>query len=120
EKRKLITIVGAGGNRDRTKRPLMAKIAAINSDKVILSSDNPRNEDPEDIIKDMKEGLDPLLMKKIISITARDQAIMAACSFAQEGDIILVAGKGHETYQEIKGKRHHFDDREILREYLNN
>ncbi len=117
-KRRLITIVGAGGDRDRTKRPLMARIAAEKSDRVILTSDNPRNEDPEKIIGDMKDGLDPVLMKKIISITSREEAIKTACSFAEEDDIILVAGKGHETYQEIKGKRHHFDDREKLRQYL--
>lgn len=117
-RRRLLTIIGAGGDRDRAKRPMMAKIAAEKSDRVILTSDNPRNEDPETIITDMKQGLDPVLIKKIISITGRDEAIKAACSFAEENDIILLAGKGHETYQEIKGQRHHFDDREKLRQYL--
>ncbi|MFW5644707.1 MAG: UDP-N-acetylmuramoyl-L-alanyl-D-glutamate--2,6-diaminopimelate ligase [Bacteroidota bacterium] len=118
-KKRLITIIGAGGDRDRAKRPLMARIAAEKSDKVILTSDNPRNEDPEKIIEDMKEGLDPILMRKIISITSREEAIKTACSFAGTEDIILLAGKGHETYQEIKGKRHHFDDREKLKLYIN-
>ncbi|MGC9341410.1 MAG: UDP-N-acetylmuramoyl-L-alanyl-D-glutamate--2,6-diaminopimelate ligase [Bacteroidales bacterium] len=120
DKKNLITITGAGGDRDRTKRPLMAKIAAEYSDKVILTSDNPRTEKPEAIIEDMKKGLDPVLERKIITIVSRDEAIRTACSFAGPEDIILVAGKGHETYQEIMGEKHHFDDREKLREYLNN
>ncbi len=118
-KGQLITIAGAGGNRDRSKRPVMAKIAASLSDRLILTSDNPRNEDPADIIADMMQDLDPVLKKKVISITIREEAIKTACSFACEGDIILLAGKGHETYQEIKGMRHHFDDRKKLREFLN-
>jgi UDP-N-acetylmuramoyl-L-alanyl-D-glutamate--2,6-diaminopimelate ligase len=120
DENRLITIVGAGGNRDKTKRPLMAKIAASLSDKLILTSDNPRNEEPECILNDMKAGLDPVLVKKMISITDREEAIRATCSFAEKNDIILLAGKGHETYQEIKGIRHHFDDREMLRKYLEN
>jgi UDP-N-acetylmuramoyl-L-alanyl-D-glutamate--2,6-diaminopimelate ligase len=107
-----------GGNRDKTKRPIMARIAASLSDKLILTSDNPRNEEPESILNDMKAGLDPLLVRKMISITDREEAIRATCSFAEKNDIILVAGKGHETYQEIKGVKHHFDDREMLRKYL--
>jgi UDP-N-acetylmuramoyl-L-alanyl-D-glutamate--2,6-diaminopimelate ligase len=114
----IITIVGAGGNRDKTKRPEMARIAAELSEKVVLTSDNPRNEEPETIIEDMKTGLDPVLIRKVISITDRDEAIKATCSFANSEDIILVAGKGHETYQEVKGKKYHFDDREKLKEYL--
>lgn len=120
DKKSLITITGAGGDRDKTKRPVMAQIAAHFSDKVILTSDNPRSEDPQAIIEDMKKGLDPVQVKKVVTITSRDEAIRTACSFAGEDDIILVAGKGHETYQEINGVRHHFDDREKLREYLNN
>jgi UDP-N-acetylmuramoyl-L-alanyl-D-glutamate--2,6-diaminopimelate ligase len=117
---RLITIVGAGGNRDKTKRPLMARISATLSDKLVLTSDNPRNEEPEDILNDMKAGLDPLLEKKTVCITDREEAIRATCSFAEKNDIILVAGKGHETYQDIKGVKHHFDDREMLKKYLEN
>lgn len=119
ENNRLITITGAGGDRDKTKRPLMARIAALNSDRVILTSDNPRTEQPEEIINDMKRDLDSELQEKIVSITEREEAIKTACSFAEPDDIILVAGKGHETYQEIMGVRHHFDDREKVREYLN-
>ena len=97
----------------------MAKIAASLSDKLILTSDNPRSENPEDIIKDMEEGLDADLKKKTLRIIDRDEAIRVACSFAEERDVILLAGKGHEDYQEIKGVKHHFDDREKIREYLN-
>ena len=117
---RLITIVGAGGNRDKTKRPLMAKIAATLSDKLVLTSDNPRNEEPEDILNDMKAGLDAVLERKMICITDREEAIRATCGFAEKNDIILVAGKGHETYQDIRGVKHHFDDREMLRKYLEN
>jgi UDP-N-acetylmuramoyl-L-alanyl-D-glutamate--2,6-diaminopimelate ligase len=117
---RIITVVGAGGNRDKTKRPLMARVAAELSDKVVLTSDNPRNEEPESIINDMKSGLDKKLMKKVIIITDREEAIKATCAFAGKNDIILVAGKGHETYQEIKGVKNHFDDRELLRKYFEN
>ena len=117
-KRKIITITGAGGNRDKAKRPLMASIAAANSDKLILTSDNPRDEDPDSIINDMRKGLHPSQRKKTITITDREEAIRTACTFADKGDIILLAGKGHETYQEIKGKRCHFDDREMIKKYL--
>ncbi len=115
---KVITVVGCGGDRDKTKRPEMAKIAAHFSDQVILTSDNPRSEDPEVIIEEMRKGLDPTTVRKALSITSRREAIRTACSLAQAGDIILVAGKGHEKYQEIAGVRHDFDDLEVLNETL--
>ena len=114
----LITLIGAGGDRDKQKRPLLARIACTLSNKVILTSDNPRSEDPEKILDDMENGLVPVHKKKVIRITNRREAIKAACSFANSGDIILVAGKGHETYQEINEVRNHFDDKEILNEFL--
>lgn len=114
----VITIVGCGGDRDRAKRPLMAKIACSMSDKVILTSDNPRSEKPEDIIEEMKKGLDAADAKKTISITDRKEAIRTACIMAKPGDIILLAGKGHEKYQEINGVKHPFDDMKILTESL--
>jgi UDP-N-acetylmuramoyl-L-alanyl-D-glutamate--2,6-diaminopimelate ligase len=110
----VITVIGAGGNRDKTKRPAMAKAAAEMSDKLILTSDNPRNEEPSDIINDMKTGLDSKLLEKTIIQPDRHEAIKMACMLAHKGDIILVAGKGHETYQEIKGIKHHFSDVEIV------
>ena len=116
----VITVCGAGGNRDKGKRPLMAKEAVKNSDKVIITSDNPRFEEPQDIINDMLAGLTATQMKKVISIVDRKEAIRTACMLAQKGDVILVAGKGHEDYQEIKGVKHHFDDREILRTIFDN
>ncbi len=112
---KLIVVVGAGGDRDRTKRPIMARIAAAGADRLILTSDNPRSEDPESIIDEMQSGLTADAMAKMIRIAGRTDAIKAAVALASPGDIIIVAGKGHETYQEIKGVRHHFDDREELR-----
>jgi len=115
---RLITVVGAGGNRDRKKRPVMAKIAAEMSDKLILTSDNPRDEDPDEIINDMKKGIDISTARKVVFITDREEAIRTACTFAVNGDIILLAGKGHETYQEVKGIRKHFDDKEVLLKYL--
>lgn len=115
-KGKVITVVGAGGNRDKGKRPIMAKEAADRSDKVIITSDNPRNEEPQDIINDMLTGLNNDDKKKVISIVDRKEAIRTACMLAQPGDVILVAGKGHENYQEIKGVKHHFDDKEVLKE----
>ena len=115
----VITVVGCGGDRDTTKRPLMAGIAAELSDRVILTSDNPRTEDPQQIIEEMKVGLDPVNKKKANAITDRKEAIRMACALAKSGDIILVAGKGHENYQEINGVRNHFDDMEILQETLN-
>ena len=111
---RLITVVGAGGDRDRTKRPKMAAICASGSTKVILTSDNPRSEEPEKILDDMEEGVTPELKNRVVRITDRKQAIKTAVMLAEPGDIILVAGKGHETYQEIKGVKHHFDDREEL------
>lgn len=112
----LITVVGCGGDRDKAKRPVMAKIACENSDKVILTSDNPRTEDPEQIIEDMKEGVDPVNFKKVLAITNREEAIKVACSMADPGDIVLIAGKGHEKYQEINGVRHPFDDMQIVKQ----
>jgi len=114
----LITIVGCGGDRDRTKRPIMANIASTLSDKAIITSDNPRTEDPEAIIAEMEKGVEPQNFKKTISITDRKQAIKTACQLAQSNDIILIAGKGHETYQEIQGVRYDFDDMEIVKEFL--
>lgn len=116
---KVITVVGAGGNRDKGKRPIMAKESARFSDRVIITSDNPRFEDPQDIIRDMLAGLDKDDLQKTISITDRREAIKTACMLAQPGDVILVAGKGHEDYQEIKGVKHHFDDREELKAIMN-
>lgn len=111
---KLITIAGAGGNRDKTKRPEMAEVAVGLSDRLILTSDNPRNEDPNEIIAQMKAGVPPQYYNRVLSITDRREAIRTAVALAQKGDIILLAGKGHETYQEINGVKHHFDDREEL------
>lgn len=115
----VITVVGCGGDRDKTKRPLMAEIACKLSNRVILTSDNPRTENPETIIEEMKGGVDPASRRKVLSITNRKEAIRTAISLAQPNDILLVAGKGHETYQEINGVRSHFDDMEILTEGLN-
>ncbi len=114
----VITVVGCGGDRDVAKRPLMAKIACDLSNKVILTSDNPRSEEPAAIIKDMQKGVDAVNNKKTISITERSEAIKTACSYAKQGDIILVAGKGHEKYQEVKGVKYAFDDMEVLKENL--
>ena len=116
---KVITVVGCGGDRDKAKRPLMASLACKLSDKVILTSDNPRSEDPAQIIKDMEAGVEIPQSKKTLSITDRKEAIKAAAAMAESGDIILVAGKGHETYQEIKGERFDFDDMKTLTEMLN-
>ena len=115
-KGQVITVCGAGGNRDKGKRPLMAQEAVRQSDKVIITSDNPRFEDPQAIINDMLAGLNDQQMKKVISIADRKEAIRTACMMAQKGDVVLVAGKGHENYQEIKGVKHHFDDHEVLRD----
>ncbi|HET8886435.1 MAG TPA: UDP-N-acetylmuramoyl-L-alanyl-D-glutamate--2,6-diaminopimelate ligase [Salinimicrobium sp.] len=115
---KLITVVGCGGNRDNTKRPKMGQIAAALSTNVIFTSDNPRNEDPEKIIEEVEAGVEPQNHKKTLSITNRKQAIKAACKMSEVGDIILIAGKGHETYQEIKGERFDFDDFKIAQELL--
>jgi UDP-N-acetylmuramoyl-L-alanyl-D-glutamate--2,6-diaminopimelate ligase len=113
---RILTVVGCGGNRDKGKRPIMAKEAVRLSDQVILTSDNPRFEKPEDIIQDMVNGLDAVEKKKTVCITDRREAIRTACLLAQSGDIILLAGKGHEDYQEIEGVKHPFDDREIVQE----
>jgi len=110
----VITVVGCVGNRDRTKRPLMASIACKLSDKVVLTSDNPRDEDPMEIIREMQSGVTPTEARKTLVIADREEAIKTACMMAKEKDIILVAGKGHETYQEIKGVKHPFDDKEVL------
>ena len=114
----LITVVGCGGDRDKTKRPKMGHIASALSTKVIFTSDNPRSEEPEVIIEEIEKGVEPQNFKKTISITDRKQAIKTACQMAQPNDIILIAGKGHENYQEIKGKRFDFDDYEIVKEFL--
>lgn len=115
-KGQIITVVGAGGNRDKGKRPLMAKESVKYSDRVIITSDNPRFEEPQDIINDMLAGLTRDDMQKVISIADRREAIRTACMMAEKGDVILVAGKGHEDYQEIKGVKHHFDDHEVIRD----
>jgi UDP-N-acetylmuramoyl-L-alanyl-D-glutamate--2,6-diaminopimelate ligase len=115
----VITVVGCGGNRDKTKRPLMASIACRLSNKVVFTSDNPRDEDPMEIIKEMQTGVTPTETRKTLVIADREEAIKTACMMAKENDIILVAGKGHETYQEIKGVKHPFDDREVVERMLN-
>jgi UDP-N-acetylmuramoyl-L-alanyl-D-glutamate--2,6-diaminopimelate ligase len=114
----LITVVGCGGDRDKTKRPIMANIASSMSDKAIFTSDNPRTENPETIIEEMEKGVEPQDFKKTVSILDRKQAIKTACQLANPNDIILIAGKGHETYQEINGVRHDFDDLKIVTELL--
>lgn len=114
----VITVVGCGGNRDKAKRPLMADIASSLSDRVVLTSDNPRNEEPAQIIADMQQGVNVVNTRKVLSILDRKEAIRTACMLARPGDIILVAGKGHETYQEIAGVKHPFDDRQVLAEIL--
>lgn len=113
---RLICVVGAGGNRDKTKRPIMTRVAILGSEMVILTSDNPRNEDPMDIITDMKQGIDASSVGKVLTIPDRREAIRTACLLANPGDIVLVAGKGHENYQDIKGVKHHFDDKEEISE----
>ena len=115
----IITVVGAGGNRDKGKRPIMAREAAMRSNRVVLTSDNPRNEDPEEILRDMEAGLDNELRPRVLKITNRKEAIRTATILAQPGDVVLVAGKGHENYQEIQGVKHHFDDKEVLMEIFN-
>ena len=115
-KGEVITVCGAGGNRDKGKRPLMAQEAVKQSDRVIITSDNPRFEEPQDIINDMLAGLNAQQMKKVITIVDRREAIRTACMMAKKGDVVLIAGKGHENYQEIKGVKHHFDDHEVVRE----
>ena len=119
-KGRVITVVGAGGNRDKGKRPLMAQEAVKGSDRVIITSDNPRFEEPQEIINDMLAGLAPAQRTSVLSIVDRREAIRTACMLAEKGDVILVAGKGHETYQDVKGVKHHFDDKEVLREVFGN
>lgn len=114
----LITVVGAGGNRDSSKRPLMAKIVSLLSNRAILTSDNPRNEDPADILQDMRKGIDPVKKRTTMVIQDRNEAIITAYNIARSGDIILIAGKGHEKYQEIKGVKHPFDDKKIITELM--
>ena len=115
-----ISVIGAGGNRDKGKRPIMAQEAVKQSDKVIITSDNPRFEEPQDIINDMLAGLTQEDKRKVVCITDRKEAIRTACMLAQPNDVVLVAGKGHENYQDIKGVKHHFDDKEVIREYFDN
>lgn len=119
DKGRIITVVGAGGNRDAGKRPIMAAEAARLSDMVVLTSDNPRFEEPDDIIAQMRAGLSPQMLKKVLSVTDRREAIRTALRLASPGDVVLVAGKGHEDYQEVKGVRHHFNDREVVEESFN-
>ena len=114
----IITVVGAGGNRDTGKRPIMAQEAACRTDRLILTSDNPRFEKPEAIIEEMRAGLSDIELRRTLCITDRREAIRTACQFAKKGTVILVAGKGHETYQEIEGVRHHFDDKEEIRKAM--
>ena len=115
----LITVIGCGGDRDKSKRPLMAQAACNLSTQVIITSDNPRSENPEGIIEDMIAGLDPIQNKKVLAITDRRQAIMTASKLANKNDIILLAGKGHEKYQEIRGEKIPFDDMKELKQSLN-
>ncbi len=115
---RIITVVGAGGNRDKGKRPIMAREAALRSDRVILTSDNPRDEEPAEILHDMEAGLDDTTRPSVLSIVDRREAIRTAVALAAPGDVVLIAGKGHEDYQEIKGVKHHFDDREVVAEVL--
>ena len=119
KKGKIITVCGAGGNRDKGKRPLMAQEAVKQSDRVIITSDNPRFEEPQDIINDMLAGLNAQQLKSVISIVDRREAIRTAVMMAEKGDVILIAGKGHEDYQDVKGTKHHFDDREEVRKAFN-
>lgn len=119
DKGRIITVVGAGGNRDAGKRPIMGAEAARLSDMVILTSDNPRFEEPDDIIAQMRAGIAPQMLKNVLSVTDRREAIRTALRFARPGDVVLVAGKGHEDYQEIKGVKHHFNDREVVEEAFN-
>jgi len=112
----VITVVGCGGDRDRTKRPIMGEVACEQSDRVIFTSDNPRSEDPQEILNEMEAALNSAAKRKFVSIVDRKQAIKTAVNMAGPGDIVLIAGKGHEKYQEIKGVKHHFDDKEVLKE----
>jgi UDP-N-acetylmuramoyl-L-alanyl-D-glutamate--2,6-diaminopimelate ligase len=115
---RLITVVGCGGNRDKGKRPMMAREAVEGSWKAVFTSDNPRFEDPQDILNDMLNGLDMTQKSKSLTITDRREAIKTACAIAQKGDVVLIAGKGHEDYQIIQGVKYHFDDREEVRKCI--
>ncbi|MBO5263830.1 MAG: UDP-N-acetylmuramoyl-L-alanyl-D-glutamate--2,6-diaminopimelate ligase [Bacteroidaceae bacterium] len=115
----IITVVGAGGNRDKGKRPIMAQEAVKGSNRVIITSDNPRFEEPQDIINDMLAGLTDEQKKSVISIVDRKEAIRTACALAQKGDVVVIAGKGHENYQDVKGVKHHFDDKEVVKKIFN-
>ena len=115
-KEQILTVVGCGGDRDKGKRPIMAEVAVRYSDQVILTSDNPRSENPESIIREMEEGIPVEEKNKVLSITNREQAIRTACKLARPGDFVLVAGKGHEKYQEINGVKHPFDDHQLIKE----
>lgn len=117
-KGRLITVVGCGGNRDKGKRPQMAQIAKRGSDQLILTSDNPRDEEPADILKDMAAGLTNNELRQTLIIEDRESAIRTACTLAQDKDVILIAGKGHEDYQIIKGVKYHFDDHEIVKQFI--
>ena len=117
-RKKIYTVIGCGGDRDKSKRPLMAKISQQLSDVLILTSDNPRSEKPEDIIKDMQQGLAGTSDTKTFAVADRAEAIKIACTMAEKDDIVLVAGKGHENYQEICGEKHHFDDKEEVLIYM--
>ena len=112
----MITVVGCGGNRDKTKRPVMAEVASRFSDQVILTSDNPRNEDPKQIIQDMMDGVPISARRKVAVIEDREMAIREAIRMAKKVDVVLIAGKGHETYQEVNGEKHPFDDRQKVLE----
>ena len=112
----IITVVGCGGDRDKAKRPIMGRIASLQSSQVIFTSDNPRSENPQAIISEMESGVEPQNLRKTLSIVDRTQAIKTAVKLSKKGDIILIAGKGHETYQEVNGKRTHFDDLEKVTE----
>jgi UDP-N-acetylmuramoyl-L-alanyl-D-glutamate--2,6-diaminopimelate ligase len=114
----VITVVGCGGDRDKTKRPLMAQVACEHSNKIILTSDNPRTENPNEILNDMEQGVNAAVRKKVLTIVDRREAIKTAIALSNKGDIILIAGKGHEKYQDVNGVKHHFDDKEILNEFL--
>jgi UDP-N-acetylmuramoyl-L-alanyl-D-glutamate--2,6-diaminopimelate ligase len=115
---RLITVVGCGGNRDKGKRPMMAQIAKRGSEQLILTSDNPRNEDPKEILKDMTDGLNTDELRSTLVIEDRAAAIQTACTLAQANDVILIAGKGHEDYQIIQGVKHHFDDHEEVKKHI--
>ena len=118
-KGKMLTVFGAGGNRDKGKRPLMAQEAMAHSDRIIITSDNPRFEEPQEIINDILDGVRETDKRNVLTIESRRDAIKTACMLAEPGDVILIAGKGHENYQDVKGVKHHFDDREEVKNIFN-